>query len=138
MAGDNLLSFSLCRFLEYAQQKGTSCIMRYYEQDEQKLHKSGVAEVDADDRILSMVEKPAEPKSHWCCPPFYYIVKNDVPKVAEAIASGCGVDAPGSFIAWLCRHTTVHAMEMPGPRYDIGNLESYEQVQRTYNGLTVI
>lgn len=132
MAGDNLLSFSLCEFIVYAQQKGTSCIMRYYEPDERKLHKSGVAEVDEHGKILSMVEKPAEPKSHWCCPPFYYIVKADVPKVAEAIANGCGVDAPGSFIAWLCAQTTVHAWEMPGPRYDIGNLESYEEVQRTY------
>ena len=132
MAGDNLLSFSLCDFVAYARQKGTSCIMRYYEPDLQKLHKTGVAEVDADGRILSMEEKPAEPKSHWCCPPFYYIVREDVPKVAEAIASGCGVDAPGSFIAWLCGQTTVHAWEMPGPRYDIGNLESYERVKKLF------
>jgi len=27
-------------------------------------------------------------------------------------------------------------MEMPGSRYDIGNLESYEAVQRTYRGIT--
>lgn len=134
MAGDNLLSFSLCDFIAYARQKGTSCIMRYYEPDLQKLHKTGVAEVDSDGRIISMEEKPAEPKSHWCCPPFYYIVREDVPKVADAIASGCGVDAPGSFIAWLCAQTTVHAWEMPGPRYDIGNLESYEAVKRLYSG----
>ena len=132
MAGDNLLSFSLCDFITYARQKGTSCIMRYYEPDLQKLHKTGVAEVDSDGRILSMEEKPAEPKSHWCCPPFYYIVREDVPKVADAIASGCGVDAPGSFIAWLCGQTTVHAWEMPGPRYDIGNLESYEAVKQLF------
>lgn len=133
MAGDNLLSFSLCDFIAYARQKGTSCIMRYYEPDLQKLHKTGVAEVDSDGRILSMEEKPAEPKSHWCCPPFYYIVREDVPKVAEAIASGCGVDAPGSFIAWLCGQTNVHAWEMPGPRYDIGNLESYEEVKKLFS-----
>ena len=133
MAGDNLLSFSLCDFLAYGRQKGTSCIMRYYEPDGQRLHKSGVAEVDDNDRILSMEEKPAEPKSHWCCPPFYYIVKTDVPKVAEAIDSGCGVDAPGSFVAWLCQQTAVHAWEMPGPRYDIGNLESYEAVKKIFN-----
>ena len=136
MAGDNLLSFSLCDFIAYAQQKDTSCIMRYYEPDEQKLHKTGVAEVDDQDKILSMEEKPAEPKSHWCCPPFYYIIKADVPKVDEAIDGGCGVDAPGSFIAWLCRQTTVHAWEMPGPRYDIGNLESYEAVKRLFENST--
>lgn len=132
MAGDNLLSFSLCDFVDYARGKGTTCIMRFYEEDENRLHKTGVAEVDDSDLVLSMEEKPACPKSHWCCPPFYYIVKEDVPKVADAIASGCGVDAPGSFIAWLCQHTAVHAWEMPGRRYDIGNLESYEQVKRIF------
>ena len=133
MAGDNLLSFSLCDFLDYARAKGTSCIMRYYEPDEARLHKTGVAEVDGHDRILSMEEKPAQPKSHWCCPPFYYIAAGDVPRVAQAIASGCGTDAPGSFIAWLSAQTTVHAWQMPGPRYDIGNLESYERVKREFN-----
>ena len=45
-------------------------------------------------------------------------------------------DAPGSYIAWLCGQTQVHAMEMPGSRYDIGNLESYEAVKRDYKGIT--
>jgi UTP-glucose-1-phosphate uridylyltransferase len=29
----------------------------------------------------------------------------------------------------------VHAMQMPGKRYDIGNLESYGQVQKDYLGI---
>lgn len=49
---------------------------------------------------------------------------------------GAETDAPGSYIAWLCKQTTVHAMEMPGKRYDIGNLESYEKVKTEYNGKT--
>jgi hypothetical protein len=28
-------------------------------------------------------------------------------------------------------------MEMPGRRYDIGNLQSYEQVQKDYRGIKV-
>lgn len=132
MAGDNLLSFSLKGFLDYFQEKGTTCIMRFYQPDLNKLHKSGVAEVDADGRILSMEEKPAEPKSHWCCPPFYIYRKEDLPLVSAGIAAGCGTDAPGSFIAWLCTQTVVHAWEMPGCRYDIGNLESYQEVQKVF------
>lgn len=132
MAGDNLLSFSLKGFLDYFQEKGTTCIMRFYQPDLNKLHKSGVAEVDADGRILSMEEKPAEPKSHWCCPPFYIYRKEDLPLVSAGIAAGCGTDAPGSFIAWLCTQTVVHAWEMPGCRYDIGNLESYKEVQKVF------
>lgn len=134
VAGDNVLDFSLVRFLEYAREKGTSCIMQYYEPSEEKLHKTGVATVDENDLILEMEEKPAFPKSHWCCPPFYFYRQSDVPLVKVGIDSGCGVDAPGSFIAWLSAQTPVHAWEMPGRRYDIGDLASYEEVQRTYHG----
>ena len=135
IAGDNLLDFSLVRFLEYAREKGTTCIMRYYEPSEEKLHKTGVATVDENGLILEMEEKPARPKSHCCCPPFYFYRRSDVPLVKVGIDSGCGVDAPGSFIAWLSAQTPVHAWEMPGRRFDIGNLASYEEVQRTYKGI---
>ena len=53
----------------------------------------------------------------------------------NGIGSGCGTDAPDSYIAWLCTQTAVDAMEMPGKRYDIGNLESYEKVKAEYKGI---
>ncbi len=135
IAGDNVLDFSLTAFLRYAQEKGTSCVMRYYEADEKRLKKSGVAELGENDRLLSLEEKPEAPKSHWCTPPFYYYTRQDAAKIREAIADGCGTDAPGSLVAWMCQRSPMHSMEMPGSRYDIGNLESYETVQRTYRGI---
>ena len=135
IAGDNVLDFSLQHFVHYAVQKQTSCVMRYYEPSEERLHKCGVLEIDDSDRILAMEEKPAQPKTHWCCPPFYYYSAMDATRIPDAIANGCGTDAPGSFIAWLCQQTAVHAMEMPGRRYDIGNLQSYECVQTEYPGI---
>lgn len=135
IAGDNLLDFSLTGFVRYSQEKQTTCIMRCYEPDVEKLHKTGVVVVDDDDRIISMEEKPAEPKSHWGVPPFYIYKASDVPLVKKGIEQGCGVDAPGSFIAWLSQQRTVHAYEMPGKRYDIGNLQSYQAVQKEYKGI---
>ncbi len=136
IAGDNLLDFSLTEFIRYAKEKNTSCIMRYYEDRREKLQKSGVVSIDDQDKIIGMEEKPQEPKSHWCCPPFYYYTKQDATLVKVGIEKGCGVDAPGSYIAWLCTQTVVHAMKMPGKRYDIGNLESYQKVQEEYRGIT--
>ena len=136
IAGDNVLDFSLTKFLAYAKQKGTSCIMRYFEGNDQKLHKCGVVQIDENDRILSMEEKPAQPKSNWCCPPFYFYTRQDARLVEKGIASGCGTDAPGSYIAWLCTQTPVHAMEMPGKRFDVGNLESYNKINEEYEGIT--
>lgn len=135
IAGDNLLDFSLTGFIDYALEKQASCLLRYYEADEKKLLKCGVVTVDERDRILEMTEKSPEPATHWCCPPFYYYTSADVELVAEGIASGCGTDAPGSYMAWLCRKTDVYAMEMPGKRYDIGNLESYRKVQEEYSNM---
>lgn len=135
VAGDNVLDFSLVKFIDYARDRGTSCIMRYYEPDEARLHKSGIVTVGQDDLVLGMEEKPAEPKSNWCCPPFYFCTRDDVARIPEGIAAGCGTDAPGSYIAWLSGQTPVHAMEMPGHRFDIGDLESYRNVCDSYRGI---
>ena len=135
IAGDNVLDFSLTKFISYATSRGASCVMRYYEPSEDKLRRCGVLTVDGDDRIVRMVEKPAEPESHWCCPPFYYYTREDAGRVADGIAAGCGTDAPGSFIAWLAGVSPVYAMQMPGKRYDVGNLESYEAVKKAYRGI---
>ncbi len=135
IAGDNVLDFSLTKFIAYAKNKNASCIMRYYEPDEKKLLKCGVVTIDENDKVLHMTEKSPTPETHWCCPPFYFYTKEDARLVQKGIDSGCGTDAPGSYIAWLCTQTDVHAMEMPGRRYDIGNLESYEQVQKEYKGI---
>lgn len=137
IAGDNVLDFSLTKFIAYAKEKNSSCIMRYYEPDEKKLIKCGVVSIDVNDKILDMEEKPSNPKSHWCCPPFYYYTKADATLVQKGIDSGCGTDAPGSYIAWLCTQVDVHAMEMLGKRYDIGNLESYKKVQQEYKGIII-
>ena len=133
MAGDNLLDFSLEGFVRYAKEKNASCVMSYYVEDKARLQKSGVAELDADRRILAMEEKPAEPKSNWCVPAFYCYTREDSKLIQKGIESGCEVDAPGSFISWLCGQTKVYAWEMPGQRYDIGNLESYEEVKKTFS-----
>lgn len=136
IAGDNVLDFSLISFVKYAKEKNAACIMRYFEPDEKRLVKCGVVETDENDKVIEMTEKPENPKSNWCCPPFYYYTKEDAKLVKNGIEAGCGTDAPGSFISWLCENRAVFAMEMPGKRYDIGNLESYERVKAEYKGIT--
>lgn len=132
IAGDNLLSFSLSKFIDYINIHKTSCVMRFYVEDLNKLKKSGVLEIDSNDLIINMEEKPNEPQSHYCCPPFYYYLRDDIKLIDEALKDGCGYDAPGSLISWMCKHRPIHAFLMPGRRYDIGNLESYEEVKRAF------
>lgn len=135
IAGDNLLDFSLVSFICYAQVKNASCVFRYDEPDPDRIRRAAAMEIDKDDLILRMQEKPEHPFSRWCCPPFYVYNRHDLPLIANAIQSGCGTDAPGSLAAWMSARTQVYAMLMPGKRYDIGNLENYEKVKREYTAI---
>ncbi|MCR5572381.1 MAG: NTP transferase domain-containing protein [Candidatus Saccharibacteria bacterium] len=128
IAGDNLLDFSLTDFILYAQPKKASCIMYHYLEDINKLRKTGVARIK-DNILVDMEEKPAKPKTHFFCPPFYYFIAEDIKRVSEALEDGCAYDSPGSFPAWLCHKTKINALLMPGMRYDIGDIESYEAVK---------
>lgn len=135
IAGDNVLDFSLAAFVDYTRRRNASCVMRYFEPDSGRLRKCGVLEIGEDDRVLGMEEKPENPRSNWCCPPFYYYTRDDAGMLGMAMEQGCGTDAPGSYVAWLSFRVPVYAMEMPGKRYDIGNLESYRRVCEEYKGI---
>ena len=135
LAGDNLLDFSLENFAKYFGEKQHTCVMRHYEDVMEKLRRTGVATVDENGLVLEMQEKPIEPKSNWAIPPFYIYKEDDLYLIRRAILGECDTDAPGDFIAWLCKQCQVYAYEMPGKRYDVGNLESYKYVRDNYVGI---
>ena len=134
IAGDNVLDFSITAFMHYFKEKNASCVMRYYEPDKEKIKKSASLIIDKTDIILKMTEKPADPESNWCCPPFYIYKAEDMARLPQALAEGCGTDAPGSLVSWMCGKSDMYAFEMPGHRYDIGNIESYERARFSYKG----
>lgn len=135
LAGDNLLDFSLSTFIEFAKEKNSNCVMRYYESDLTKLKRTGVAVVDENDLIISMVEKPENPQSNWAIPPFYVFGKEYLSEFKVGINGGCKVDAPGGFIEWFAKRNAVYAFKMPGSRIDIGSLEGYEKIKKSYKGI---
>ncbi len=132
MAGDNLLDFSLDGFIRFAKMKDASCVMCHEENRLEALRKTAVIGVDEDHRITSYEEKPLEPKGHLAVPPFYFYKKADLARISEALQEGCKADAPGSFAAWLSEKTAMYAYLMPGRRYDIGDLKSYEYVKEVF------
>ena len=135
MAGDNVLDFSLKGFVRFAQNSGTSCVMCHKEDRLAALQKTAVITLDDQYRITSYEEKPQVPKGNYAVPPFYFYKAEDIKRIQEALDAGCGADAPGSYAAWLSGKTTMHAYVMPGKRYDIGDMKSYELVQEVYRGI---
>jgi glucose-1-phosphate thymidylyltransferase len=132
MAGDNVLNFSLAGFVDFASAKGTSCVMCHVEPELAKQQKTAIITLDEDSKIVSYEEKPREPKGNLAVPPFYIYRAQDVRRIPEALEDGCGADAPGSFAAWLSQKVPMHAYVMPGKRYEIGDVESYEYVRSEF------
>lgn len=129
LAGDNLLNFSLNDFIDFAKSKNTNAIMTYKENEIARLQRTGVIELDKDNKVLSFEEKPLKPKSNNAVPPFYIFKKEDLPLISKGIIEGCKVDAPGMFIEWFSKQCTIYAWNMTGNRVDIGNLDDYNRVK---------
>ena len=117
VAADNLLFFSFQEFVDFAKQKGTSCIMCHEQPSIEKLQRTGVVELDANQKVLGMEEKPQVPKSHWAVPPFYIYLKKDLDLVRHAVENGCGKDAPGNLAHYMVEHTTMQAYVCRSLRY---------------------
>ena len=135
LAGDNVLDFSLVSFLRYGVENDCSCIMCYEENELAQQQRTAIITIDGENTITSYEEKPREPKSNLAVPPFYYYRNEDLHRIPEALEAGCGYDAPGSFAAWLSQQTPMKAWRIPGKRYDIGNLDRYEAVRTSFQGL---
>lgn len=132
LAADNILDFSFRGFVDFFKNKGTSVIMCHHEPELKKLQRTGVIAVDDDMKVLEMQEKPEHPVSNLAVPPFYIYGKQDLPLIRECMEHGCGFDAPGNLAHYLAGVTTLHAWEMPGERFDIGSLDTYEEAQKRF------
>ena len=132
VAADNLLFFSFQEFVDFAEEKGTSCIMCHEQPELAKLQRTGVVELDAEMKVLGMEEKPQVPKSHWAVPPFYIYKKRDLDVVRHSVENGCGKDAPGNLAHYMVEHTVMHAWKMSAGRFDIGSLDTYDEAVRRF------
>ena len=132
VAADNLLFFSFSEFVDFAKEKGTSCIMCHEQPSIEKLQRTGVVELDNNFKVLGMEEKPQVPKSHWAVPPFYIYLKKDLDLVRHSVENGCGKDAPGNLAHYMVERTTMHAWPMSAGRFDIGSLDTYYQAVELY------
>ena len=132
VAADNLLFFSFKEFVDFANEKNSSCIMCHKQPSIEKLQRTGVVELDENHRVTGMEEKPLQPKSHWAVPPFYIYKKKDLDLVRHSVENGCGKDAPGNLAHYMVEHTTMHAWPMSAGRFDIGSLDNYYEAIEKY------
>jgi glucose-1-phosphate thymidylyltransferase len=122
VAGDNLIGYSLGDFAAFWRAKGGSAIAVHEVEDRTLLTQYGVVEVDADDRVIGLEEKPAEPRSNLAATASYLYRGDHLALLSEYLDQGNPPDAPGNFMVWLHAREPVYAYRVSGEWHDIGDL----------------
>jgi len=125
-AADNILRFALGEFVAAFHSHRAPHICVHRVEDRQRLRRTGVAELDAEDHVVGFSEKPDDPKSHWAVPPLYIFPQDVLPRILARLSAGGPKDAPGHLIEWLCLEENVFAHRIRGSILDIGTPESLE------------
>lgn len=136
VAGDNLFDFSLAEYAEWWREKGVASAVALHDVGTRELaRKYGIVELDADERIVGFVEKPADPPSTLAATAAYVYHREHVPLVAEYLEEGNSSDQPGNFVAWLHRRAAVYGYRFEGEWMDIGGpdelLAADNRIRRT-------
>jgi glucose-1-phosphate thymidylyltransferase len=129
IAGDNLFTYKLADYYEFYKKVGGDCIVTKQLDDVSLLKQFAVAELDGNGRVLSLVEKPENPKSNIAVFAAYIYRRETLPLFDVYLEEGNQPDAPGFFVQWLYKRRDVYAYIMDGECYDIGTPKSYEEAQ---------
>ena len=124
LAGDNLFEFSLPRFVEWwrAKRRPSSAVPLHDVGDLELATHYGIADTDAEDRIVRFVEKPSAPTSTLASTLVYLLPPEHVSLVDTYLDEGQSPDNAGSFLGWLAEREPVYGYRFDGAWYDIGNL----------------
>jgi len=132
VAGDNLLDFELRKFFDYFKQIDDDVICAYRTDSIETLKRSGVIQIDADNRITDFEEKPQQPKSNYCVPAIYIFKAKTLDLIDLYLEKNNNPDAPGYFISWLYQRKPLYAYFFEGTRYDIDDMESYRKTDELF------
>ena len=122
VAGDNLIGYSLADFVTFWRAKAGSAIAVREIDDRSLLTQYGVVELDGDDRVVGLEEKPAEPRSDLAATASYLYLGAHLALLPRYLEEGNPPDAPGNLMVWLYTREPVYGYRAEGEWHDIGDL----------------
>lgn len=132
LAGDNLFSESIAPFPAFALAKGGPALGVYDVGDLELMRQYAAIELDADDRVTRLEEKPQQPRSTLAGIALYFYPRTALGLVRDYLAGGNNPDQPGRLVEWLYPRTPVYGWRVPGRWFDIGSKEAYAEANRTF------
>jgi glucose-1-phosphate thymidylyltransferase len=126
---DNLFRWPLAQFVAQAQRVHPApSVALWNAPSRASATQFGVVIRDRDGRITAFAEKSPQPPSTEVALCVYYFPAPMRGQIEVFLGEAGNADAPGYFVKWLAQRRAVYGIMMPGPWYDIGTLEAYQQV----------
>jgi glucose-1-phosphate thymidylyltransferase len=121
VAGDNLFDFSLSDYVGFWRDRGGSAVGVHDVGDLALAREYGVVELDPDDRVVSLVEKPEQPAGTLVSIAAYLFGAEHAALVRDYLDEGNAPDQPGRFVVWLYPRVPVFGYRFQGDWLDIGD-----------------
>ncbi len=132
LATDNLFDFELIDFYKFYKTKKAPCVC-VREEDERTLRRLGVAKLDADNKIISFEEKPANPQGNYGVYAEYIYPKEVLGDIKKYLEEGNSSDAPGNLVAYIYQKMPTYAYAFSGVCYDVGTHDALAYVNELYS-----
>jgi len=129
IAGDNIFDFEVTEFVSFYKNRGVS-IVSYDVGALGLATKYGVVAIDQEGKVTSFEEKPKKPKSTLISMGVYGIPAGKINLIDRYLEEKNNMDAPGRYIKWLSEIDTVYSFIYKGQWFDIGDIDSYKEVER--------
>jgi glucose-1-phosphate thymidylyltransferase len=123
VAGDNLIEYALEDFVGFWREKGegAAALAVHHVPDAELIKQYGVVELDEDDRVVSIEEKPSQPRSDLAATAAYLYPGEHAALLPGYLEEGNPPDAPGNFLVWLHTRAPVYGYRFSGGWMDIGD-----------------
>jgi glucose-1-phosphate thymidylyltransferase len=127
LAADNLLTFSVEGMISAFRQREAVHLAVWTNPNIEDQRRRGVVTVNAEQRVVSFVEKPTQPGSSLAAAPIYILPRDLLGTPRSYLSAGGNPDAPGHLMAHLVERVPMWAWPIPGEVLDVGNPDSYQQ-----------
>jgi glucose-1-phosphate thymidylyltransferase len=132
LGGDNLFDWDLRVFSDFAGKVDNPVVGLYDIKDLEKARRFGIAEIDAENRIIDFQEKPDNPKSTLAAACLYFFPAKDVKFVYNYVVERKDNDTTGDYICWLKDRAEVYGCVFQGVWLDVGHKDTLKQAEQLF------